>query len=184
MFLKKALFILLLTFIAAGAGAQVRFYFQYRGIPLYKGGATDFSVLSGVKLDPNKELVVGVGLAGSFAPRSLKGDLKFDKNTFSLGFNYYWSRKFYTGVDIAFSQLKDIIKDNTFNQETLTGEFILDYQFNVTYIVFRRLHFSMATGLMDMTDLAVKTASDVVKKQKLVPDVALSLRLYVFQIRF
>jgi len=183
MLLRTALLLFMMTIFTA-ASSQVRFYFQYRGIPFYKGGATDFSVLSGVKLDPNKELVVGVGLTGSFVPQELDGDLKFDKNTFSLGFNYYWSRRFYTGVDVAFSRLRNVVQDNTLNNETLTGKFFLDYQFNITYVVLRRLHFSVATGLVDLTDLAIETTSNVVKKQKLVPDVALSLRLYVFQIRF
>jgi hypothetical protein len=174
----------LLTASAIVGNAQVRFYFQYRGIPFYKGGATDFSVLSGIKLDPNKEIIVGIGLAGNFTPRNIDGDLRFDKNTFSLGFNYYLSRKFYLGADAALSHLQGIVKNNTLNGETLTGKVFLDYQFNLTLVVLRRLHFSVATGLVDFTKLAIKTTSNIVEEQKLKPDVALSLRLYVFQIKF
>lgn len=169
--------------LTAETFAQVRFYFQYRGIPFYKGGATDFSVLSGVKIDPNKEIILGIGLAGRFTPQELDGELKLDKNTFSLGFNYYLSRKFYVGADASFSQLKDIIKDST-SGETLTGEFFLDYQFRITYVILRRLHFAISTGLVDLTQLAIETTSNIIEKQKLTPDIAVSLRLYVFQIPF
>jgi hypothetical protein len=184
MFSLRILIVFLIVACAAESEGQVRFYFQYRGIPFYKGGATDFSVLSGVKLDPNKEIIVGIGLAGNFTPRNIDGDLRFDKNTFSLGFNYYLSRKFYIGADAALSHLQGIVKNNTLNGETLTGKMFLDYQFNVTVVALRRLHFSVATGLVDFTKLAIKTTSNIVEEQKLKPDVALSLRLYVFQIKF
>lgn len=183
MFLRIIFFLSLSVFVTE-ASSQVRFYFQYRGIPFYKGGATDFSVLSGVKLDPNKEIVLGIGLVGQFTPVNLDGNLKFNKSTFSLGFNYYLSRRFYAGVDVTISELRNIIKDNTFNGETLTGKFFLDYQFNISYVILRRLHFSVATGITDLTNLAIETTSNVVVNQELIPDVALSLRLYVFQIKF
>jgi hypothetical protein len=184
MFLKRVILILLFLASWEEGYCQVRFYFQYRGIPFYKGGATDFSVLSGVKLDPNKELVLGIGLTGRFVPQELEGDLKFDKNTFSLGFNYYLSRRFYVGVDAALNQLRAIVEDNTLNDETLTGKFFLDYQFTITYVVLRRLHFSIATGIVDLTRLAVQTTANVIEKQQVTPDLALALRVYVCQIKF
>lgn len=180
-FTRLALFALMII-TSTAASSQVRFYLQYRGIPYYKGGATDFSVLTGIKLDPNKELMVGLGLGGRFRPRTLDGGLKFGKSTYSLGFNYYFSRKFYIGADASLNTLKDIISNST-SGETLTGKFFLDYQFRLTYVVFRRLHFGMSTGIVDFTKLAIKTTSDIVKKQELKPDIALSLRLYVFQIK-
>jgi len=164
--------------------SQVRFYLQYRGIPFYKGGATDFSVLSGVKLDPNKELVLGVGLAGSFTPKELHGDLKLNKSTYSLGYNYYLSRKFYIGADIAFNSLRGIMESSTIDGDKLSGKFFLDYQFRLSYVVLRRFHFSATTGIVDFSDLVKKSTTDIIEKQKFKPNIALSLRVYVFQIKF
>ena len=182
--LTKRVLLAGIIFLASDAYSQVRFYFQYRGIPFYKGGASDFSVLSGVKIDPNKELVLGIGLAGSFTPKELRGDLKFNKSTFSLGFNYYLSRRFYLGTDLALSSLSNVIVDKTTSGETVTGKFFLDYQFKVTYVALRRLHFSLTTGIVDFSNLAIHTTSNLITEQKIQPDIALSLRVYVFQIRF
>jgi hypothetical protein len=169
--------------VTTGCSGQIRFYFQYRGIPFYKGGATDFSVLTGVKLDPNKELVLGAGLTGSFTTKKFNGDLKFNKSTFSLGFNYYLSRKFYLGADASLNTLQSIIKSKNVDANKLSGKYFLDYQFRITYVVFRRLHFSMNTGIIDFSRLVSKSTSDIIEKQDFKPNVALSLRLYVFQIK-
>ena len=181
MFLIRSILIVFSLFLSAQTSAQIRFYFQYRGIPLYQAGMVDFSVLSGIKVDPNKEVVVGLGLTGTFKPLELDGKVAFNKNTFSLGFNYYVSRKFYIGTDAALSQLRSSIRNST-TAETITGKFFFDYQFKLNYVVLLRLHFGASTGIMDFTKLAVRTAGGD-RAQKVTPNFALSLRVYVFQIK-
>jgi hypothetical protein len=181
--LMRLIMLAVLCIAAIQTSAQVRFYLQYRGIPFYKGGATDFSVLTGVKLDPNKELVVGIGLTGSFTPKDFNGDLKFNKSTFSLGFNYYLSRKFYLGADASLNTIQNIVTSKAVDADKLSGKYFLDYQFRITYVVLRRLHFSINTGIMDFSRLVSKNTTDLIEKQDFKPNVALSLRLYVFQIK-
>ena len=183
-FLKIVIFSLLISSAIPSHG-QVRFYAQYDCIPFFnrEAGAWDFNVLSGIKISPDKEIVLGLGLIGKFVPRELNGDLKFKKSTFSLGFNYYLNRKFYLNFNVTGNVLKDIIAAPSKSYDELYNTFLVDYQVNINYIILRRLHFSFGTGVIDFTNLILNTAQNVIAGNFVKPDIALSLKLYVFQIK-
>ena len=174
-------FILLMTYPTFG---QVRFYLQYEGIPMYEGGSWDFNVLSGIKVSPDKEVMVGLGLVGHFTPKDLNGDIKFNKSSLSLGFNYYQSRKLYFTFNVTANLLRDIIKAPTQDYDDFVNNFLLDYQIYINYIVLRRLHFSFGTGVIDFTDLVIDTAHNIITGNFVQPNISLALKLYVFQIKF
>lgn len=166
------------------ARGQIRFYSQYRTIPFVKGGSSDFRLLSGVKLDPNKEVVVALGIGGNFTPKGFKGDLTFRKSAIGLGFNYYLSRSLYLNTDVNLNLLNDIV-NNAFDDDTIINyDYFLDYQVNLTVIILRRLHFSMATGIVDFSELLLNTLNDLAFRGSFKPNIALSLKLYMFQIKF
>lgn len=173
---------LLLILSAFSTKAQIRLYLQYETVPFYNGGSSDFNVLTGIKLDPNKELVFGVGVIGRLNAEDLDASLKFEKTSFSLGFNYYQTRRLYYNVNFNFNIVRDAIETSFVNPEALVNEFFLDYQINITYIVLRRLHFSLATGITHFTNLIVDASSELIEKGT-IPTVGLSMKLYVFQIK-
>ena len=182
LFIKRIFFCLIL-FLAVPSLGQIRFYTQYEGIPLFKGGTWDFNVLSGVKISPDKEVVLGLGLIGKYVPGELKGELKFSKSSFSLGFNYYQNRKLYYNFNVTANVLNDILKAPSKTYDELLHTFLFDYQININYIVLRRLHFSFGTGIVDFTNLVINTAHDFIVGHVVQPDISLSLKLYVFQIK-
>ena len=156
---------------------------QYEGIPLFNGGAWDFNVLSGIKISPDKEVILGLGLIGKYVPGELNGDLKFNKSSFSLGFNYYQNRKLYYNFNITGNLLKDIITAPAKTYDEFVNTFLIDYQININYIVLRRLHFSFGTGIIDFTNLVFNQVKNVIVGNIIQPDITLSLKLYVFQIK-
>jgi len=175
--------ITLFLFSANSSLAQIRFYAQYKGIPYFGKGGSDFKLLTGFKLDPNKELVVGLGLLGSFSPNEFEGDLRFKKSSLSLTYNYYHTRRLYFGLALSLDMIDKIITNNSFQEGSLADNYFLDYQFDITYVIFRRLHFSFSTGIIDFSNLVVDSTNDLVEYQKFEPNIDLALRLYLFQIK-
>ena len=161
---------------------QIRVYLQYETVPFYKGGSSDFNVLTGIKLDPNKELILGLGLSGRLDVENIEGNLKFDKSSFTLGFSYYQTRRLYYNLNFNLNILNEAIEASITNPEELVNDVFLDYQINVTYIILRRLHFSLATGITHFTNLLVDASSELIE-QGTIPTVGLSMKLYIFQIK-
>lgn len=182
-FFLKGIFLTGFLFLALPSPGQIRFYTQYEGIPLFKGGTWDFNVLSGIKISPDKEVLVGLGLIGRYVPGEFKGDLKFSKSSFSLGFNYYLNRKLYFNFNVTGNLLKNILETPPKNYDRLINTLLVDYQININYILFRRIHLSFGTGVVDFTNLVIKTVDDIIVGHMVLPDIALSLKLYVFQIK-
>ena len=134
--------------------------------------------------DPNKEIIVGIGLTGSLKPSQLQGDLRFNKNNFSLGLNYYINRRLYLNGEFNFNLIRDVVTNIVDTNivdasENLLSKFFFDYDINMTYILFQRLHFSFGTGVADFARLAANTSSDILQG-KFQFNVALSLKVYMF----
>lgn len=180
---KSILCVLLISFFFIGANAQIRFYADYNNLPFTNGSTNNFKISTGVKLDPNKELIFGLGLRGRFNPQSLDGSLRFSQSAFSLGFNYYKTRRLYANVDLSLSFLNDVIVDLATDPFSLKGESYLDYKFNIAYIVLRRFHLSTGMSILDFSSLILKTGDDLLATKKIELNISLALRVYLFQIK-
>jgi hypothetical protein len=182
-FLFRGIFFILILLLAYPSIGQIRFYFQYEGIPLFDGGAWDFNVQSGIKISPDKEVLLGLGLIGNFSPKDFSGDIKFSKSSFSLGFNYYLNRQFYLTFNVTANLLNDIIMAYSYSVEELKNKFLIDYQIYINFIVLRRFHLSFGTGVIDFSNLVINTLRDAIIETRIQPNISLSLKLYVFQIK-
>ena len=186
---KKLLVLSLFLFASLCSYSQIRFYAQFRSVPFTEAFTNNFNLITGIKIDPNKEILLGLGLTGALSPRKLAGDLKFNKNSLSLSFNYYINRKLYLNGELNYNLVREVLTDLVEDDpivgasKNLLRKFFFDYDINVTYIVLRRLHFSFGTGVADFARLARSTTSDILDG-KFQFNVALSLRVYMFQIKF
>lgn len=163
--------------------AQIRFYAQYSSLPFSESSSNNFIVLTGIKLDPNKELVAGIGIRGRFNPQKFDGDLRYSQSSFSLGFNYYQTRRLYYSIDVSVVLLDEVINTFLATPLDLNEESYFNYQINVNYIVLRRLHFSIGMGAVDFSKLLAETGSNLLEAEKIELNLSLSLRLYLFQIK-
>lgn len=183
----KPLILFFLVYISVAmfnnALAQIRFYTQYSSIPFSESSSKNFTVLTGIKLDPNKELVAGIGVRGRFVPEKFDGDLRYSQSSFSLGFNYYHTRRLYYSIDVSFTLLNEVINTILTTPFDLNEESYFNYQINVNYIVLRRLHFSTGMGAVDFSKLLAETGNNLLEAKKIELNLSLSLRLYLFQIK-
>jgi len=179
----------LLILLSVQALSQIRFYAQFRQVPFSDGSTNNFTVLTGAKIDPNKEIVLGWGMTGSFRPRQLAGDLRFNKSAFNLSFNFYQTRKLYYNFEVNLNLLKGIVSDldpdNILigTSKNLLKRAFMDYEVIITYVVLRRLHFSFGSGIVNLAQLVKDTTQDfLVGKIQL--NVSLALKVYMFQIKY
>lgn len=170
----------LLSFKTEG---QIRFYLDYTSVPFQEGFQNNFKVLTGFKFDPNKEILVGLGLRGRFSAQDLDGNLRFSQSDFSLGFNYYFSRRFYLNTDVSFSFLNKVLDDVTGNPLDLDSQYYLNYNINATFVILRRLHFATGTSLANFSDLIFDVGDSILELNPSQLSVIFSLRLYLFQIK-
>lgn len=178
-----SLFLVVVLCYSNTSSAQIRFYLDYSNIPFLKGSTNNFKVLTGFKLDPNKELVLGIGLRGRFNPTKLDGDLRFSQSNYSIGFNYYYSRRLYFNADLSMSLLKDVLSDITNNPIDLQQELYLNYRINVTFVALRRLHFSTGMSVADFSKLLTDVGESIINLEPTQVNLVFSLRLYLFQIK-
>ena len=185
---KHFLIIIVLSAPVIGL-SQVRFYAQFKNVPFREAGTSTFAVLTGVKLDPNKEILLGWGLLGSLNPSTLRGELRFNKSSFNTSFNYYLSRVWYLNGEVNANLLRGIVTD-LLDDDLIVGagrnllkRAFFDYNFNMTFVVMRRLHFSFGTGVVNFAKLVRDTTQDFLQA-KFQLNVALALKVYVFQIKY
>ena len=177
------------TLTLTPAISQIRFYAQFRSIPFTEASTNNFNLLTGIKIDPNKEILFGLGLSGTLSPKELKGDVKFNKSSLTLSFNYYLNRRLYLNGELNYNLVGDVITDLVEDDpivgasRNLLKKFFFDYDINVTYIFLQRLHFSFGTGLADFAQLAKSTTDEIIEG-KFQFNVALSLKVYMFQIKY
>lgn len=181
--MKRSLLLPALLIFGVCANAQVRFYLDYSSLPFSDGSTNNFKISTGVKLDPNKELILGIGLRGRFNPQKFDGSLKYSQSAFSIGFNYYQTRRLYGNIDISLSLLNDVVRDLIANPFDLNGESYLDYKFNVSYIVLQRFHFSTGMSVVDFSSLLLQTGGDLLETNKRELNLSFALRIYLFQIK-
>ncbi|MEM9856734.1 MAG: hypothetical protein AAF843_05245 [Bacteroidota bacterium] len=177
------LLMLLCSGYFTGLRAQIRFYAQYESLPFNDGFSSDFSFITGIRLDPNKELEVGVGFRGRFNPESLEGELRYSQSSFSLGFNYYHTRRLYYNLDVSVALLNDLLEDLVLDPLDFDDQSYFNYRINVNYIILRRLHFGTGIGLIDFSKLVIETGNDLLQAEKVELNLTLSLKLYLFQIK-
>lgn len=163
--------------------AQIRFYAQYASLPFLDGSSNNFKLTTGIKIDPNKELEIGVGLKGSFNPKNFDSDLRYKQSSFSLGFNYYHTRRLYYNTDISFTLLNDLVDDLIIDPLDFDDKSYLNYRINVNYIVLRRFHFSTGIGLADFSRLLTEAGRDLLNDDKIDLSLSFSLKVYLFQIK-
>lgn len=169
--------------IVNNAQAQIRFYAQYSSIPFSESSSKNFNILTGIKLDPNKELVAGIGIGGRFVPEKFDGDLRYSQSSFSLAFNYYQTRRLYYSIDVSFILLNEVINTLFTKPFDLNEESYFNYQININYVVLRRLHFSTGMGAVDFSKLLAETGNNLLESNKIELNLSLSLKLYLFQIK-
>lgn len=163
--------------------AQIRIYVDYSNIPFLEGSTNNFKVLTGFKIDPNKELILGIGLRGRFNPKQLNGSLKFSQSNFSLGFNYYYTRRLYFNADLSMSLLNNVLNDLSNNPLNLEQDLYLNYKINVTFVILRRLHLATGMSVADFSKLLSDIGTSVIKLEPVQINLVFSLRLYLFQIK-
>lgn len=162
---------------------QIRFYAQYAQLPTSESLSQDFKLLSGIKLDPNKEILLGIGLVGRFNPEKLGSDFRYSQTSFSLGFNYYQTRRLYFTIDASLQLINDLIENLTIRPFDLTKESYFNYHIDVSYVILRRLHLSTGFGAVDFSDIVAETGNKVLETKKLELNLTVSAKLYLFQIR-
>ncbi len=171
--------------------AQVRFYNQFKSIPFIKGNSSSFDVLVGAKIDPNKEIVLGLGLAGSYNTKSAIEDISFNQKSANVSFNYYTSRRFYLNFLVNFNLLKnslDDIQNNSVKDAAgkIFNRFFVNYEITGNYIFLRRLHLSAGMGIADFASVVRSTSSTILAGD--IPSLdfigTVSLKLYLFQIKY
>lgn len=180
---SRILSIVILLIISVGANAQIRFYADYSSLPFSDGSTNNFKISTGVKLDPNKELILGVGLRGRFNPQKFDGNLRYSQSAFSIGFNYYQTRRLYGNIDVSLALLNNVVKDLVTNPFNLKGESYLDYKFNVAYIVLKRFHLTTGMSVVDFSSLILQTGGDLLETNKRELNLSFALRIYLFQIK-
>lgn len=181
----------ILFVLAFSSFSQVRFYNQFKTIPFRKGSSNSFDVLVGAKLDPNKEIVLGLGLAGTYNTQNFVDNISFNQNSATISYNHYLSRKFYLNFLVNLNLLRnsvDDIKDNNIKDAAnkIYNRFFVNYEINSTAIALRRFHLSLGLGLLDFASLVKNTSSNLLSGS--LPNLgftsSITLKLYLFQIKY
>lgn len=189
--LKHIWLILVLILMTYSTFSQVRFYNQFKTIPFRKGSSNSFDVLVGAKIDPNKEVVLGLGLAGTYNSKTLIDNISFNQQSITLSYNHYLSRKFYFNFLVNFNLLKNSVRDIQNSNvkdaaDKIFNRFFVNYEINNTVIILRRLHFSVGMGVVDFASL-VKNSSSTLLNGKL-PSLdftgTAALKVYLFQFKY